>query len=220
MAVNATVAGSNGAGASPSTAFQARGCETLGFKPRLALRLLGPTRRSAFPKLRATLTPRAGDANIARAAITLPPTEFLENAHIQAICAPARYAARTCPPKSIYGHAKAWSPLLDRPLEGPVYLRASDHTLPDLAASLDGQFHIDAVGRIDSVRGRIRGTLEALPDVPISKFVLTMAGGRKGLLVNNTELCKARPRAGALFEGHNGVVRTVQPLVRADCGGK
>ncbi len=218
MAVNAALAGSSGAGASPSNAFQVGGCKKLGFKPRLALRLLGPTRRSAHPKLRATLTPRPGDANIARATVTLPRTEFLENAHIRAICTRARYAAGICPPNSIYGYAKAWSPLLDRPLEGPVYLRASDRTLPDLAASLDGQFHIDAVGHIDSVRGRIRTTLEALPDVPIDKFVLTMAGGGKGLLVNNTELCKARPRARALFEGHNGKVRSRHPLVRADCG--
>ena len=82
------------------------------------------------------------------------------------------------------------------------YLRASDHTLPELA------------------KGRIRATLEALSDVPISKFVLTMAGGGKSLLVNNTELCKARPRARALFEGHNGKARSVHPLVRVGCGGK
>jgi hypothetical protein len=220
MAVSATVSGVSAAKASLSNGFQVGGCKGLGFKPRLALRLLGPTHRSAFPKVRATLTPRAGDANIARASVTLPATEFLENAHIQAICTRARYAAAACPPKSIYGRAKAWSPLLDRPLEGPVYLRASDRTLPDLAASLDGQFQIDAVGRIDSVRGRIRATLEALPDVPISKFVLTMDGGRKGLLVNNTELCQARPRVGALLEGQNGRVRSIHPLVRAACGRK
>ena len=220
MSIDATVAGASGASASPSNRFQVGDCRRLGFKPRLALRLLGPTHRSAFPKVRATLRPRPGDANIAGATVTLPRTEFLENAHIRAICTRARYAAGTCPAKSIYGHAKAWSPLLDRPLEGPVYLRASDHTLPDLVASLDGQFHIDAVGRIDSVRGRIRGTLEALPDVPVSKFVLTMDGGSKGLLVNNTELCKARPRAGALLEGQNGKLRSIHPPVTVDCGKK
>ena len=49
---------------------------------------------------------------------------------------------------------------------------------------------------------------------------LTMDGGRKGLLVNNTELCQARPRAGARLEGQNGKLRSIHPLVATDCGGK
>ena len=219
MAVDSTVTGANGATASPSNSFQVAACDKLGFKPKLALRLLGPTHRGAFPKVRATLRPRQGDTNIAAATVTLPPTEFLGNAHIRAVCTRVRYAAGTCPAQSIYGHARAWSPLLDRPLEGPVYLRASDHTLPDLVASLDGQLHLDAVGRIDSVRGRIRATLAALPDLPVGKLVLTMDGGRKGLLVNNTELCQATPRAGARLEGQNGKVRSIHPLVATDCEG-
>jgi hypothetical protein len=47
-----------------------------------------------------------------------------------------------------------------------------------------------------------------------------MAGGRKGLLVNNTELCRASPRVGALLEGQNGKVWSTHPPVAADCGGK
>ncbi len=42
---------------------------------------------------------------------------------------------------------------------------------------------IDVVGRIDSVRGGLRGTFEVLPDAPVSKFVMTLFGGKRGLLV-------------------------------------
>jgi hypothetical protein len=109
---------------------------------------------------------------------------------------------------------------LDQPLQGPVYLRSSSNKLPDLVASLDGQIQIDLAGRIDSVNARIRNTFEMVPDAPVSKFELTMQGGKKGLLVNNTNLCKAKPRADVKFDGQNGKVHDTQPLVEVDCGKK
>src|SRR5262249_33993458 len=156
--------------------------DRLGFKPKLALKFNGPTHRNAHPALRATLTMPEGGANIAKAQVLLPKTELLENAHIRTICTRVQDAAKACPAAPIYGHARAWSPPPDQPLEGPVYLRSSNHQLPDLVASLDGQIHIDLPGRIDAVNARIRNTFWAVPDAPVSKFVLTMQGGKKGLL--------------------------------------
>lgn len=203
-----------------SSYFQVGACRALDFRPRLAMRFSGaPTRRSGHPKLTATLRMPEGGANIERAVVTMPKTEFLENAHIRTICTRVQWAAKTCPKAAIYGYAKAWTPLLDEPLQGPVYLRSSDNELPDLVADLDGQIEIDLVGRIDSVNERIRNTFLTVPDAPVSKFQLTMQGGRKGLLVNNTNLCKARPRANAKFTGQNGRVRRVKPRVKvAGCG--
>ncbi|MDX6625780.1 MAG: hypothetical protein QOE56_769 [Solirubrobacterales bacterium] len=218
MSVSSTIVSDLGAAASPSARFQVASCERLGFKPKLAMRFFGPTHRSAHPKFRATLTMPKGGANISRAAVTLPKTEFLENAHIQTICTRVQFRADACPAKSVYGHAKAWTPLLDRPLEGPVYLRSSDHELPDLVASLDGQIHVELAGRIDAVHARIRNTFDFVPDAPVSKFVLTMQGGKKGLLVNNTELCKTTPRAAVKFDGQNGKFHDTSPVVKTDCG--
>jgi hypothetical protein len=218
MKVTSAIFSAQGKVATPSDRFQVANCDQLGFKPKLAIRLIGKTHRSAHPVFKATLTARAGDANIRRAAVTLPKTEFLENAHIKTICTRVQFAVNACPERSIYGHAKAWTPLLDQPVEGPVYLRSSSHELPDLVASLDGGIHVDVVGRIDSVHARIRNTFDVVPDAPVSKFVLTMQGGKKGLLVNNTELCKTTPRARALFEAHNGKVQEINPVAKADCG--
>jgi hypothetical protein len=219
MEVTSTITSVTGKTANPSSRFQVANCERLAFKPKLALSLSGaPTRRGGYPKLRAELTMPKDGANIAKAQVTLPKTEFLENAHIQTICTRVQYAAKSCPAKSIYGYAKAWSPLLDQPLQGPVYLRSSSHKLPDLVASLDGQIHVDLAGRIDSVNARIRNTFDLVPDAPVSKFVLTMKGGKQGLLVNNTNLCKAKPRAEVKFDGQNGKVHDINPLVKVDCG--
>jgi hypothetical protein len=220
MKVTSVLTSSGGKTATPSSPFQAADCGELGFKPKLALAFTGPTHRGAHPALKATLTMPKGGANIGRAAVTLPKTEFLENAHIRTICTKVQYAADNCPKGSIYGYAKAWSPLLDQPLQGPVYLRSSNHVLPDLVASLDGQIHVDLAGRIDSVHRRIRNTFWAVPDAPVSKFVLTMQGGKKGLLVNNTQLCSTKPRARAVFAGQNGKQSVSNPLVKAGCGSR
>jgi hypothetical protein len=45
-----------------------------------------------------------------------------------------------------------------------------------------------------------------------------MQGGKKGLLVNNTELCKTTPRAAVKFDGQNGKFHDTSPVVKTDCG--
>jgi hypothetical protein len=222
MSVDGTVQSAENMSAAVNSRFQVGECGSLGLEPKLAIKFSGaPTRRGGHPKLTATLTTQSGDANLKRVQVTLPKTEFLENAHIHTVCTRVQYAAHRCPQKSIYGYAKAWTPLLDEPLEGPVYLRSSSHTLPDLVASLDGQIHIDLDGRISSANKRIRNTFDLVPDAPVSKFVLTMQGGGKGLLVNNTNICKAKPRASVEFDGQNGKVHNAEPLVSiGGCGGK
>src|SRR5262249_41078109 len=61
-------------------------CTRLAFKPKLALRLLGKTTRGAHPSLKANLTMPEGGANIAKAVVALPHSEFIDNAHFQTIC--------------------------------------------------------------------------------------------------------------------------------------
>jgi hypothetical protein len=215
--VKAAVVSPSGQNASRTQRFQVGGCRALRFSPRLSLRLKGGTRRSKHPALRAVLTARAGQANIGRASVALPHSEFLEQAHIRTICTRVQFAADACPKGSIYGRARAVTPLLDRPLEGPVYLRSSDHPLPDLVAALHGQVDIDLVGRIDSHQGGIRTSFEAVPDAPVSKFVLQMGGGKRGLLVNSRNICNHRNRVTVKMVGQNGRLHNFRPLLRDSC---
>jgi hypothetical protein len=198
--------------------FQVGGCERLGFKPRLSLRLKGGTERSDYPALSATLRARPGDANIARAAVGLPRSAFLAQEHIRTVCTRVQWAAEACPKAAIYGRAKAWSPLLDAPLAGNVYLRSSDNELPDLVADLRGQIRVALVGRIDSLNGGIRTTFESVPDAPVTKFVLRMQGGKKGLLVNSRDICSSVNRASALLDGQNGKTHDSRPVLKNGCG--
>jgi uncharacterized repeat protein (TIGR01451 family) len=217
MAVDGQIGSLQGTTASVSERFQVGACAALGFKPKLGLRLLGSTKRGGHPKLRAVVQMPEGNANIGRAVVSLPHSEFLDQAHIGTVCTRVQYAADACPAASVYGYARAFTLLLDQPLQGPVYLRSSSHKLPDLVASLDGQIHVDLAGRIDSVRGGIRSTFETVPDAPVSKLVLTMKGGKKGLLQNSRDLCAHSYRAEAAFDAHNGRIADSRPMLHASC---
>jgi hypothetical protein len=202
--------------------FQAADCAALGFKPKLNLRLKGATKRGGHPSLRAVLRPRAKDANTSRASVQLPHSEFLDQGHIRTVCTRVQFKAgagngSACPKGSIYGHARAFTPLLSEPLEGPVILRSSEHPLPDLVLAVSGLIDFNAIGRIDSVKGGIRSTFDFIPDAPISRVVLTMQGGKKGLLENSTNLCRKRHRSIVKLRAHNGRKLNFNPVLKAQC---
>ena len=215
-----------------SSPFQATGCAALPFKPQLSLSLKGKTRRAASPALVATLTAQPGEANSASGQVTLPGSEFVDNAHFQQICTRVQFAAgggngEMCPSSSIYGRAKVFTPLLDAPEEGPVFLRSDPENksgLPDLVAALRGPpsepIAIDLVGKVDSAKsGGIRTSFEVIPDGPVSRFELRMEGGKKSLLVNSENLCapKARTRAVVDLTAQNGKRYDTKPRVQNSC---
>jgi len=217
--LTSTLTGSGGASADVPSRFQVSNCSALQFRPRLSLRLRGKTRRGAFPSLRASLRPHPGDANIGRAAVTLPPSLFLAQGHINTVCSQRQFAAEDCPPGSVYGQATAITPLLSQPLRGKVYLRSSQNQLPDLVVPLRGNgIAIDLVGRIDSFKGGIRTTFDVVPDAPVTKFVLSLKGGKRSLLVNAENVCRLPQRSLARFVGQDNSGEQTRPLMRADCG--
>jgi hypothetical protein len=202
--------------------FQAADCASLGFKPRLKLTLKGKTTRGGNPALRAVLRPRKGDANAARISVALPHSEFLDQGHIRTVCTRVQFKAGAgsgsqCPKGSIYGRAKAWTPLFDKPLEGPIFLRSSENPLPDMVLALHGLVDIHAVGRIDSVDGGIRNTFDFVPDAPITKVIVNLQGGKKGLLENSTNICKGKHAAKVKMKGHNGKLHNFSAPLKAKC---
>jgi len=205
-----------------SAAFQATGCKELAFKPTLHARISGPTTRAKNPQIRVIVQAKQGQANIARTALNLPHSLFLDQSHIKTICTRVKLAAGECPQNSIYGHAEASSPLLKQKLKGPVYLVSSKHKLPDLLADLKGQINIQLDGVISSSHGGLKTVFNETPDVPLKTFVLNMKGGKKSLLQNSENLCKKQQRAILNMKGQNG--KTVKSnklrLNIASCGSK
>jgi hypothetical protein len=222
MSVEAALAGDEGGAKRVTRHFQVANCRTMPFGPKLALRLGGTSKRLGNPSLKATLSATAGNANIAATKVVLPPALFIDNAHINGPCTRVQFAANACPPSSRIGFARADTPLLDKPLEGPVYLRSAPGRksgLPDIVAALRGQIDVDIVGHNESAgKGRLRTSFADLPDVPVNRFTLNLEGGRKGLLENSKPLCEKAQVARVELAGQNGKVLTRKTTMRTRCG--
>jgi hypothetical protein len=193
-----------------SSPYQTTGCSSLPFKPTLTTKLLGgrgAAKRLAHPRIQATLKGRPGDANVARTALTLPPGLMLDNAHIGTLCTRPQLAANECPSGSVYGHATAVSPLLEGELAGNVYLVPSNSGgLPDLLADLKGQVEVQLRGVVSASKNAgMKTVFAATPDAPVSRFTLTMDGGKKGLLINSKDFCKVKKPGSVLnIKAQNG----------------
>jgi hypothetical protein len=225
MAVGGTATSALGQAQALSSPFQVGGCSALPFKPKLAITLKGGTKRGDFPALSATATAKPGEANIGRVSVELPHSAFLEQSHIGTVCTRVQFAegsipGEKCPARSIYGKATLKTPLLEQPLAGLVFLRSSSHQLPDLVVALHGQVNVVVAGKVDSVKGALRNTFEAVPDAPFTKFTLQMQGGKKGLIVNSRNLCASTNKATVQMDGQNGKTWDTNPVVKAKCGGK
>jgi hypothetical protein len=223
MAVGGSVTSTVGQTATVSNRFKVGGCKQLKFKPKLQLSLKGSTKHAGHPALKAVLTyPKAGAyANVARAQVNLPHSEFIDQANLNKTCTRPVLLAGACPKTSIYGKAKAWTPLLEKPLEGPVYLVGGfGYKLPALVAELNGQIRVLLAGKVDSGPNKgIRNTFEAVPDAPVEKFVLELKGGPKYSLLENSEnLCGKPQKAIARFTAQNGKVDLAKPLIANQCG--
>ncbi len=207
--------------ATATSPFQVFNCAALGFKPKLSLRLKGGTKRGDYPSLRAEVRPRPGDANIASASVALPPSEFLaQEPHrhdlhprpVRPRSLPRRIGLRPRPRLHAAARQAAGRPRLPallrqpaaRPGRGPARRRQG--------------IAIDVVGRIDSVHGGLRGTFDVLPDAPVSKFVMTLRGGKHGLLVNAEDTCAAPQFATAKFVGQNNRGIKFHPQLAVKCG--
>jgi hypothetical protein len=199
--------------------FQLLNCLTLGFRPRLGMRLRGGFRRGDYPQLRVNYASRgSGDSNLKRIEVTMPHSEFLAQEHIQEICTRPQFQAEKCPAGSVYGHAVAYTPLFDEPLRGDVFLRSSSHPLPDLVANLrSGSVRIVLEGKIGPAKQGIRALFKDVPDAPIDKFVMTLDGGDNGLLVNSANICNVPPLATVRALGQNSIGASFTAKLRGQC---
>jgi hypothetical protein len=223
MSIDASLTSVGGASASDSSRFQVGGCAALGFSPKLKLSLSGKgkTRSGAHPTLKANLSQKSGQANIALAKVKLPLSLALDPNNSKRVCPFATAqavhgGAVGCAANTIVGSATAKTPLLSSPLSGKVYLvqgirtnaqGQQIHTLPTLLIPLRGQFAIDLRAKTSVSRGALVTTFPAVPDVPVSSFKLTISGGKKGLLVitgRGRSICKKAQKSAATLDAHSG----------------
>jgi hypothetical protein len=200
-----------------SSYFQVVNCGRLPFRPRIAMRQLGgrkATKRAVNPGLQLDLRTRPGDANIKSLSVTLPSAFEIDQRHLGNLCSETELAATHCAGRQAIGTATTETPLLERPLTGPVYAVSGGGGLPRLAFILSGQVMLipraesSAVGKT----GRLRTVVPTVPDAPIGHFRLDLYGGGRGYLTNTRSLCAAPAVSTIEFTAQSG--RTVTRKVR------
>lgn len=207
-----------------STRFQIGGCADLAFSPKLSASLTGGrsnTKPGRHPGLKVTLTQRSGQANQRSVSLTLPSSLGVQPPAGVGLCTRDQLAAASCPADAQVGTAEAVTPLLKDKLAGPVYLveGPGGQGLPGLSIFLNGQLSIQVDGTNTLTRSGLRSTFSGLPDVPLSRFTLTLNGGSKGLLSPKADLCKSSRRAQETILAHNGKRVSKSVTLSVSCKG-
>ncbi len=199
-----------GAGADPSnpadqmpvsvqSPFQAADCSSLQFKPEFSVSTSAKTSRVDGASLTAKLTVPGAfgtQANIARVKVELPEQLPSRLPTLQKACTAAQFETNPagCPPASIIGHAKAITPILPVPLEGPAYFVShGGEGWPSLVVVLQGYgVTIDLTGTtFISKAGVTSSTFKTVPDQPVTSFELTLPEGPYSALTALGNLCSA-----------------------------
>jgi hypothetical protein len=223
-----TLTSTEGTRANVSERFQAAECASLGFRPRMVMRVggRGHTRAGQTSPFTTTLRmPQRNQANLRFVRVTLPRTINARLNTINDACSRAEFESdigRCAHAKA--GSAVASTPLLRGPLRGSVFFVKNGHAIPDLFVALRGQVDFDLIGRISVVHNALlRTTFATAPDVPIRSFTLRLLGGPSTASIGAVrDLCSSASRAQKAqvdYIGQNGKVRQVdQALKVGGCG--
>jgi hypothetical protein len=203
-----------GGSADASSALTFTACERLGFAPRIRafIGARGRNRVGSHPPFVTSISAGAVDAAIRRAYVRLPKALATNVLALDAACTQTSFDAGTCSKRARVATARAVSPLFEEPVTGPVYLVKRDRGLPKLTIALRDPIAIQFDGIVTVGKGgRIATTFAAVPDLPVTKFVLRFHGGRYGALATNRNLCRTALRLPAKFAGHNGKTAQQRP---------
>jgi hypothetical protein len=227
MAITGTLSSSEGASAAVSSAFQVTNCARLGFAPKFAVSTSGKTSKANGASLAVKLAYPAGPnyANIAKVKVDLPKQLPSRLTTLQKACVAAVFEANPagCPAASIVGHAKAVTPVLSVPLEGPAYFVShGGEAFPSLIIVLQGYgTTVYLVGTtFISKAGITSSTFKTVPDVPVGTFELTLPEGKFSALAANGNLCTSKLAMPTAFVAQNGAeIHQTTPVEVEGCSG-
>lgn len=214
----------NGHTASGTASFTPTACEALDFSPTFSSSIgsRGHTAAGTFPPLTTVVAQDAGEAGVRDVAVTLPKKIAAQSLPLTRQCSLARFQAGNCPAKTMVGSAKVISPLLTKPLAGPVSIvvpAVGGNGLPQLGLDLLGPLHIQLFGSfIVSPTAGEGNAFSDVPDIPLSRFALKFNADDLVGTVRN--LCKPPvPKFPFTFVGWNGATLSGKaPVGVKGCG--
>ena len=230
--ITGSIESDEGALSPVSVGYQVANCATLAFKPGFKVSATGRNTRKSGAGLHVLLTyPKARfgtQSNIRSVKVDLPKQLPSRLTTLQQACTERQFAVNPagCPAASIVGHAKAVTPLIPVPLEGPAYFVSHGGAkFPELIVVLQGYgVTIDLQGEtfIDGRTGVTSSTFHTIPDAPVGSFELTLPQGANSALATSTNICGqtktklVRKKVTVRAKGHpRQVTRTVRTTVPA-----
>ncbi len=217
MAIGGSLRSTEGSSQALSVPFQVTDCAALKFQPKFAVSTSAKTSRAGGASLTAKLSyPNvgghsifaSGQANIARVKVELPEQLPSRLTTLQKACTASQFEANPagCPAASFIGHAKAITPLLPVPLEGPaIFVSHGGEAFPSLEVVLQGYgVTIDLVGSTFIKSGVTSSTFKTVPDAPVGSFELTLPEGKYSALTALGNLCKSKLAMPTEFVAQNG----------------
>jgi hypothetical protein len=227
MGVTGTIHSSEGGLDSIGVPFQVTNCATLGFAPKFTVSTSGRTSKASGASLNVKLAyptaPFGTQANIRSVKAELPVQLPSRLTTLQKACTEQVFDANpaNCPAASIVGHAKAITPVLPVPAQGPAYFVSHGGAkFPELIVVLQGYgVTIDLHGEtFISKRGITSSTFASVPDVPVNTFELTLPEGGFSALTANGSLCSptrtVRVRRRVARRVHGRLVHVVRPITQ------
>ncbi len=200
MKITGDITGTEGAIGAQSVPFQATNCAVLEFAPKFAASTQGRTSKAGGASLSVKLTypkaPFGSQANIKKVKVELPKALPSRLTTLQKACTAAQFKVNPagCPAASIVGHARAVTPLIPVPLEGPAYFVSNGgEAFPNLIIVLQGYgVTVELVGdTFISKTGVTSSTFNTVPDAPVGSFELTLPEGPYSALAANGNLCSS-----------------------------
>jgi hypothetical protein len=149
----------------------------------------------------------ADQAGQSAVAVLLPQIIGPDLTQLSRGCAPDKVALRACPDSARIGTVEVATPLLAAPLRGSVYFAAKPvGQLPGLVIQLDDPIPLRLEGAVELTPTGIKTTFTGLPDVPLSRFALNLAGGPSGAFQLASDACAAAapPTVAATFFAQSG----------------
>ena len=213
MKITGAIQSVEGASSNVEVPFQVTDCAALKFAPKFQVSTSGKTSKVNGASLSVKLTypnaPFGTQANIAKVKVDLPKQLPSRLTTLQKACTNAQFESNPagCPAASIIGHARAITPLIPVPLEGPAYFVShGGEAFPSLIMVLQGYgVRIDLVGTtFISKAGITSSTFKKVPDAPVGSFELTLPEGRYSALGTNKNLCTQKLAMPTAFVAQNG----------------
>jgi hypothetical protein len=237
MSFTGTATSTEGASAPLTSHLQVGSCQSLKFAPDFTVSTSGKTSRADGASLTAKIaypTGNLGDnqatsqANIASVKVDLPKQLPSRLTTLQKACPVQVFESNPagCPAASIVGHAKAVTPVLPVPLEGPAYFVSHGGAkFPELIVVLQGDnvtVELDSETFI-SKEGITSSTFRQVPDVPVGTFELTLPEGPYSALAANGNLCAPTKtvlvKRKIKLKSKDGYTRTVTRKVKETVAG-